>query len=270
MIKISDFNLSRLDTSSRASSIAAMNPRWLVHWCAGCALVRRQAGWRNVAACPPCACPADGSWCAHAARPLPQAPEVMRGEGASKASDVFAYGVVLWELLTLEFPWSAANPWQIVSIVLGGGRLEIPPRERLPGADTRTFAGLDAFVSLIKACWAQNHLDRPSFQEIIARLRWGRGRIRATKCMAAVSDTVPLKLSPPLLAAGSSVTPQALHPPNRLRGLPALPACRGRLVLRCPPTLRPSHDVMCEQAPLSLHEAVIAFLKVAWLHGSCT
>ena len=99
----------------------------------------------------------------------------MRGEGASKASDVFAYGVVLWELLTLEFPWSTANPWQIVSTVIGGGRLEIPPRGRLPGADTRTFAGLDAFVRLIRACWAQNHLDRPSFQEIIAQLRWGGG-----------------------------------------------------------------------------------------------
>ena len=65
----------------------------------------------------------------------------MSGEGASLASDVFSYAVVMWEVLTCEIPWANANPWQLVSLILGGGRLEIPPVERLPGADTATFAG---------------------------------------------------------------------------------------------------------------------------------
>jgi hypothetical protein len=50
--------------------------------------------------------------------------------------------VVLWELLTWQLPWAAANPWQLVSLVLGGGRLEITPHERLPGPDTAGFQGL--------------------------------------------------------------------------------------------------------------------------------
>jgi hypothetical protein len=33
---------------------------------------------------------------------------------------------------------------QIISLVLGGGRLEIPARERLPGLDTQSFAGGEA------------------------------------------------------------------------------------------------------------------------------
>ena len=70
-----------------------------------------------------------------------QAPEVMAGEGASLASDVFSFAVVMWEVLTLEVPWTKANPWQLVSLILGGGRLEIPSADHLPGADTASFAG---------------------------------------------------------------------------------------------------------------------------------
>lgn len=51
-LQVADFNLSRLiQSSSRSSSMAAMNPRWL-------------------------------------------APEVLRGEHATQAADVFAFGVV--------------------------------------------------------------------------------------------------------------------------------------------------------------------------------
>ena len=41
-------------------------------------------------------------------------------------------------------------PVQLVSLLMDGGRLEVPPRERLPGADTPSFAGLDAYVALLK------------------------------------------------------------------------------------------------------------------------
>lgn len=54
------------------------------------------------------------------------------------------------EVATFQLPWEASNPWQIVSLVLGGGRPPVPPREQLPGADTPEFAGLDAFLGLMK------------------------------------------------------------------------------------------------------------------------
>ena len=43
------------------------------------------------------------------------APEVMGGEKAAEAADVFSFGIVLWELLTWELPWAqlASNPWAV-------------------------------------------------------------------------------------------------------------------------------------------------------------
>ncbi|KAL4447322.1 hypothetical protein ABPG77_007355 [Micractinium sp. CCAP 211/92] len=45
------------------------------------------------------------------------APEVMQGERPGPAADVFSFAVVLWEILTFDFPWTqnsagSSNPWQ--------------------------------------------------------------------------------------------------------------------------------------------------------------
>ncbi|PRW33836.1 Serine threonine- kinase CTR1 [Chlorella sorokiniana] len=99
------------------------------------------------------------------------APELMQGHRATPASDVYAFSVVLHELLTWQLPWGSTNPWQLVNHVLSGGRLEVPSREALPGPDTAAFGGLEAYISLMQRCWAQEPGQRPAFQQIVLELR---------------------------------------------------------------------------------------------------
>lgn len=78
--------------------------------------------------------------------------------------------MVLWELLTWEEPWGAKNPWTIVKALSEGARLPIPARADLPGPGALEFAGLGRYVALLQRCWAQNPLDRPTFEEAAAEL----------------------------------------------------------------------------------------------------
>jgi serine/threonine protein kinase len=41
------------------------------------------------------------------------APEVIRGEQSNEKCDVFSFGVILWELVTLQQPWRQLNPSQV-------------------------------------------------------------------------------------------------------------------------------------------------------------
>ncbi|KAG7668202.1 putative Serine/threonine-protein kinase CTR1 [Nannochloris sp. 'desiccata'] len=99
------------------------------------------------------------------------APEILTGNNATFASDVYSFAIVMWEMLTWDLPWGITNPWQVVTVVTEGGRLEVPDRSALPGPDTMQFEELDQYVALMRKCWAHNPEDRPTFQEIIAELR---------------------------------------------------------------------------------------------------
>ncbi|KAH6804681.1 hypothetical protein C2S51_032928 [Perilla frutescens var. frutescens] len=88
------------------------------------------------------------------------APEVLRNEPSNEKSDVYSFGVILWELATLRVPWTEMNSMQVVGAVGFQDRhLEIPPM-------------VDPLVAdIISECWCRNPQARPSFAEIIARLK---------------------------------------------------------------------------------------------------
>lgn len=105
------------------------------------------------------------------------APEIVTSHQFSTAGDVFAFGHILWELLTWELPFAAMKPFQmIVYIGSQGGRPEIPP----PGSPLirgGTFPGYDDYLALMRACWAENPADRPAFDQVIASLRAIAGKM---------------------------------------------------------------------------------------------
>jgi serine/threonine protein kinase len=42
------------------------------------------------------------------------APEFLQGEPSNEKCDVYSFGVILWELLTMQQPWSGLSPVQAI------------------------------------------------------------------------------------------------------------------------------------------------------------
>ncbi|PNY13067.1 serine/threonine-protein kinase EDR1-like protein, partial [Trifolium pratense] len=83
------------------------------------------------------------------------APELIRNEPFDEKCDIFSFGVMMWELWTLNRPWEGVPPERVVySVAHEGSRLEIPE---------------GPLGSLISDCWAESH-ERPSCDEILSRL----------------------------------------------------------------------------------------------------
>lgn len=88
------------------------------------------------------------------------APEVLRNEPSNEKCDVYSFGVILWELSTLQQPWSGINPMQVVGAVgFQNRRLEIP--KNLEPSVARIIIG----------CWQSDPRLRPSFSEITVALK---------------------------------------------------------------------------------------------------
>ncbi|KAI3965794.1 hypothetical protein MKX01_010751 [Papaver californicum] len=88
------------------------------------------------------------------------APEVMRNDPLDEKSDVFSFGVILWELCTQMIPWGTLNSFQVIGAVgFMDQRLDIPK-------DT----GPD-WASLIESCWHSEPKCRPTFERLLGQLK---------------------------------------------------------------------------------------------------
>ncbi|PON49795.1 Mitogen-activated protein kinase kinase kinase [Trema orientale] len=88
------------------------------------------------------------------------APEVLRNEPSDEKCDVYSFGVILWELSTMQQPWGGMNPMQVVGAVgFQHRRLDIP-EDMDP-----------AIADIIRRCWQTDPRLRPTFAEIMAALK---------------------------------------------------------------------------------------------------
>ncbi|KAK4313274.1 hypothetical protein Pmani_015358 [Petrolisthes manimaculis] len=87
------------------------------------------------------------------------APEVIKTSTYSKASDVWSYGVLLWELLTGESPYKGIDTMAIAySVAMNKLRLHIPSTVPM------------SWRKLMEGCWEVDPHTRPTFEVILARL----------------------------------------------------------------------------------------------------
>jgi len=73
-------------------------------------------------------------------------------------SDVFSYGMVLWELLNHKQPFSDIPDEEVRGNVLQGKRPPIPKHSK-------------QLYKLMQICWKADHKARPSFEMILAALK---------------------------------------------------------------------------------------------------
>ncbi|KAJ8248807.1 hypothetical protein GJAV_G00227970 [Gymnothorax javanicus] len=87
------------------------------------------------------------------------APESLKDGVFTTNSDVWSFGVVLWEIATLaEQPYQGMSNEQVLRFVMEGGLLDKP--DNCP----------DMLFELMRMCWQYNPKMRPSFLEIISSI----------------------------------------------------------------------------------------------------
>ncbi|KAH8420560.1 hypothetical protein KR009_011459 [Drosophila setifemur] len=86
-------------------------------------------------------------------------PEVISSSTYSKSSDVWSYGVLLWELITGETPYKGFDPLS-VAYGVAVNTLTLPIPKTCP----------ETWGALMKSCWQSDPHKRPGFKEILKQL----------------------------------------------------------------------------------------------------
>ena len=97
--------------------------------------------------------------------PIYMSPEIIESQDYTKAGDVYAFSIILYEILTNEEPFKNLNGFNIFKKVSNGDRPTFP------------FKIPDAYRNLIEKCWSQNPSDRPNFDSIVDELKNNSGFI---------------------------------------------------------------------------------------------
>ncbi|KAK8893048.1 hypothetical protein M9Y10_030307 [Tritrichomonas musculus] len=86
-------------------------------------------------------------------------PEQIRDYTFSKASDVYSYGIMAYEILAGKYAYYRENLYKLLGDIMEGKRPEFD------------FPISDSYKNIIEKCWADDMNNRPSFDEIVDLLK---------------------------------------------------------------------------------------------------
>ena len=95
------------------------------------------------------------------------APEVHMKLGASQPSDVYSFGICMWEVYTRQKPWnhlSDAEWSRLPELVISGQRPPVPTEHAHIERNKR-------YLDLMAWCWQGTKGSRPTFEQIVKALR---------------------------------------------------------------------------------------------------
>lgn len=90
------------------------------------------------------------------------APEVACHERYNLSVDVFSFGILLWELCTLQKPFDGFTENQHMNLVVKRGYR--------PSMEELRFGWGEGVKELMRECWDVAAYKRPSFQKVVERL----------------------------------------------------------------------------------------------------
>lgn len=93
------------------------------------------------------------------------APEVLTDGRYSKASDVYSFAIVMWEIQSLQTPWKELDVYQIISFVPDGERPSVE------SAHGEGFVDAPGYRALMQLAWHQDAKTRPTFEEIVEQVQ---------------------------------------------------------------------------------------------------
>ena len=153
----------------------------------------------------------------------PVSPDGTAGEPEfTRECDVYAFGLICWELLTGERPWAGKSEISLCRA------LEKEQRPSLTDEQKEDYVG-----SIVCRCWAQDPASRPTFQQLQSEIRVYQAHTKPIEASAATlvaqaRDLLIWPCSPlvsPLTQVGQEATEVALAWGNG--GEPGLKICWG-------------------------------------------
>jgi len=87
------------------------------------------------------------------------APEILKGGNYEESADVYSYGMILWEILSLEIPYFGIDPRKLMNIVAEERKIMEVPKK-----------GNSHIIKLTRQCLNYDPQKRPILKEIVDTL----------------------------------------------------------------------------------------------------